>query len=34
MVELANPKSRYFWGNEAREHPQTGPELRIFKRKV
>ncbi len=33
MVELADPESRYFWGDEARGHHQATPELRIFKRK-
>jgi len=33
LVELAEPESRFFWGDEARGHPQTAPELRIFKRK-
>jgi len=33
MVELADPESHYFWGDEARGHHWPGPELRIFKRK-
>jgi Dolichyl-phosphate-mannose-protein mannosyltransferase len=33
LVEIADPESRYFWGDEARGHHQAGPELRIFKRK-
>jgi len=33
VVELADPESRYFWGEEARGHHLPGPELRIFKRK-
>ena len=33
MVELADPESRYFWGDEAREHHQPGREIRIFRRK-
>lgn len=33
MVELADPDSRYFWGDEARGHHQPGLEIRIFKRK-
>jgi hypothetical protein len=33
LVELADPESRFFWGDETRGHHQTAPELRIFKRK-
>jgi hypothetical protein len=33
MVELADPESRYFWGDGARGHHQPGREIRIFKRK-
>jgi hypothetical protein len=33
MVELADPESHYFWGDEAREHRQPGLEIFIFKRK-
>ncbi len=33
VVELAEPESRYFWGDEARGHRQPGREIRIFKRK-
>jgi hypothetical protein len=33
MVELADPESRYYWGDEARGPHLPGPELRIFKRK-
>ena len=33
MVELAEPESRYYWGDEARGPHLPGPELRIFKRK-
>ncbi len=33
MVELADPESRYFWGDEARGHHQPGFEILIFKRK-
>jgi hypothetical protein len=32
MVEIAEPESRYFWGDEARAHPKIAPDLRIFKR--
>jgi len=33
MVELVNPESRYYWGDEAREHHRPGLEILIFKRK-
>ena len=33
MVEVAAPESRYFWGDEAREHHLPGHEILIFKRK-
>jgi hypothetical protein len=33
MVEVANPESRYFWGDEALEHHLPGHEILIFKRK-
>jgi hypothetical protein len=32
MVELAEPESQYFWGDEIRAHRETAPDLRIFKR--
>jgi len=32
-VELADPQSRYFWGDDVRGRRQGAPELRIFKRK-
>jgi hypothetical protein len=32
-VELADPESQYFWGDEARGHHQPGRELLIYKRK-
>jgi hypothetical protein len=33
VVEVAYPESRYFWGDEARGHGRTSPEIVIFKRK-
>jgi len=33
LVEIADPESRYYWGDETRGHRSAGPELRIFKRK-
>jgi hypothetical protein len=33
MVEVAEPESHYFWGEEAREHHHPGRELVIYKRK-
>ncbi len=33
MVEVAEPESQYFWGDEARGHRRPGFEIRIFKRK-
>ena len=33
MIELADPESRYFWGDEARAHHQPGLEILIFKKK-
>jgi hypothetical protein len=32
MVEIADPESRYLWGDDAHTHPPIAPELRIFKR--
>jgi len=32
-VELADPESHYYWGDDAREHHQPGRELLIYKRK-
>jgi hypothetical protein len=32
-VELADPESHYYWGDEARGHHQPGRELIIYKRK-
>ena len=33
MVEVAEPESHYFWGEEAREHHHPGREIVIYKRK-
>jgi hypothetical protein len=33
IVELADPESRYVWGDEARGHHQPGREILVFKRK-
>ena len=33
MVDVAEPESRYFWGEEAQGHHHPGYELLIFKRK-
>ena len=33
MVEVADPESRYFWGDEALTHHRPGSEILIFKRK-
>jgi len=33
MVEVAEPESHYYWGEEAREHHHPGRELVIYKRK-
>jgi hypothetical protein len=32
LVEIAEPESRYFWGDEARAHTKTAPDIRIFKK--
>jgi len=32
-VELADPESHYYWGDEARGHRQPGRELLIYKKK-
>ncbi len=33
MVEVSDPESRYFWGDEALTHHCPGSEILIFKRK-
>jgi hypothetical protein len=33
MVEVADPESQYFWGDEASRHHRQGSEILIFKRK-
>jgi hypothetical protein len=33
MVEVAEPESHYFWGEESQAHHHPGYEILIFKRK-